>query len=213
MCHRSFERLLWRRARSSWRIPRRAFRTTATTATSADAAHRVTLLATQDVAGKPLPDFDGSTWDPFAKKLLFTAELGANGGVWQASLDVPSQAQDISGLTGRAGYEGVQNDDHGNIYLVEDVGGTGGVTTPNAMQPNSFVYRVLPEDPTDLTKGGSLQALQVINGDHPITFHAEQNHADVLAPTAWVHRACEGTGLDTGLTESGSIMNTATPAA
>jgi hypothetical protein len=146
----------------------------------ADAAHRVTLLATQDVAGKPLPDFDGSTWDPFAKRLLFTAELGANGGVWQASLHVPSQAQDISGLTGRGGYEGVQNDDHGNIYLVEDVGGTGGVTTPNAKQPNSFVYRVLPEDPTDLTKGGSLQALQVINGDHPITFHAGQNDADIL---------------------------------
>jgi hypothetical protein len=146
----------------------------------ADAAHRVTLLATQDVAGKPLPDFDGSTWDPFAKRLLFTAELGANGGVWQASLDVPSKAQDISGLTGRGGYEGVQNDDHGNIYLVEDVGGTGGVTTPHAKQPNSFVYRVLPEDPTDLTKGGSLQALQVLNGDHPITFHAGQNDADIL---------------------------------
>jgi hypothetical protein len=146
----------------------------------ADPAHRVTLLATQDADGKALPTYDGSTWNPFAKRLLFTAELGANGGVWQATLGVPSMVQDISGLTGRAGYEGVQNDDHGNIYLVEDVGGTGGIGTPNARQPNSFVYRVLPIDPTDLTKGGRLQALQVINGDHPITFHAGQNDADIL---------------------------------
>src|SRR5204863_3590330 len=39
-------------------------------------------LATADVNGNPLPDFDGSTWDPWAKRLLFTAENGANGGVW-----------------------------------------------------------------------------------------------------------------------------------
>ncbi|MDT4963472.1 MAG: hypothetical protein QOF87_3119 [Pseudonocardiales bacterium] len=147
----------------------------------ADSAHRVTLLATQDVAGNNLPDFDGSTWDPFAGRLLFTAESGpVTGGVWQADLAVPAHVQDLSGLTGRGGYEGIQNDDRGNLYLVEDVGGKGGVTTPNAKQPNSFVYRVLPTDRNDLTKGGKLQALQVINGDHPITFHPGQNDADIL---------------------------------
>jgi hypothetical protein len=31
----------------------------------ADGAHRVTLLATTDSDGKPLPTIDGSTWDPW----------------------------------------------------------------------------------------------------------------------------------------------------
>ena len=53
----------------------------------ADVEHRVTLLANSDTAGQPLPVFDGSTWDPFAQRLLFTAELGNAGGVWQATLD------------------------------------------------------------------------------------------------------------------------------
>ncbi|MDQ1721656.1 MAG: hypothetical protein QOI26_1390, partial [Pseudonocardiales bacterium] len=146
----------------------------------ADSTHRVTLLATQDVTGKNLPTFDGSTWDPFANRLLLTTEGGSAGGVRQADLGVPSKVVDISGLTGRGGYEGIQNDDRGNLYIVEDVGGNAGPTTPNAKQPNSFVYRVLPTDRTDLTKGGKLQALQVINGDHPITFHPGQNDADIL---------------------------------
>jgi hypothetical protein len=146
----------------------------------ADQAHRVTLLATQEVGGKDLPNFDGSTWDPFARRLLFTSEAGPAGGVWQATLGVPSKVRDISGLTGRGGYEGVQADERGNLYLVEDVGGKGGPTTANAKQPNSFVYRVLPADPTDLTKGGQLQALQVLNGSKPIIFHPGQNDADIL---------------------------------
>ncbi len=146
----------------------------------ADPDHKVTLLATQDVAGNDLPNYDGSTWDPFAHRLLLTSEAGTSGGVWQADLGVPARVRDISGLTGRGGYEGVQTDDHGNIYLVEDSGGHGGATTPNAKQPNSFIYRVIPTNPHHLTAGGKLQALQVVNGDHPITFHADRNDADIL---------------------------------
>jgi hypothetical protein len=146
----------------------------------ADSDHRVTLLATQDVAGANLPDFDGSTWDPFANRLLFTAESSGGGGVWQADLGVPAQVQGLTGIIGQGGFEGIQNDDRGNVYIVEDVGGKGGPTTPNAKQPNSFVYRFVPTDPADLTKGGKLQALQATNGDHVITFHAGQNDADIL---------------------------------
>ena len=146
----------------------------------ADAAHRVTLLATQDSSGADLPDFDGSTWDPFAGRLLFTAELGNAGGVWQSDLAVPATVQDISGVTGRGGYEGVQNDRNGNVYLVEDVGGKAGPTTPNSKQPNSFVYRVQPTDRRDLTKGGRLQVLQVISGNNPIVFSAQASDADIL---------------------------------
>ena len=40
----------------------------------ADAAHRVTLLATKDDRRQPIADIDGSTWDPWAQRLLFTTE-------------------------------------------------------------------------------------------------------------------------------------------
>jgi secreted PhoX family phosphatase len=76
--------------------------------------------------------------------------------------------------------EGIELDDHGNLLIVEDVGGKAGPTTPSSKQPNSFVYRFVPKDASDLTQGGVLQALQVIDGDHPITFHAGQNDADIL---------------------------------
>jgi len=33
----------------------------------ADAAHRVTLLATSDTSGRPLATIDGSTWDPWVR--------------------------------------------------------------------------------------------------------------------------------------------------
>ncbi|MGH3841548.1 MAG: alkaline phosphatase PhoX [Pseudonocardiaceae bacterium] len=136
----------------------------------ADALHRVTLLATTDTAGTALPNFDGSTWDPWAKKLLFTSEAGTTGGVWQATPDINSQVQDISSALGRGGYEGIQNDSAGQAWIVEDVGGA---TVPGdkAKIPNSFVYRFVPANPADLTKG-KLQALQVFSDTThtPITF-------------------------------------------
>src|SRR5262249_9651795 len=69
----------------------------------ADGAHRVTLLASTDanVDPLPLPVFDGSTWNPWAQRLLFTAENGSSGGVWQATVDFPSSVEDISGALGR----------------------------------------------------------------------------------------------------------------
>jgi hypothetical protein len=149
----------------------------------ADGAHRVTLLATADDKGTPLPTIDGSTWDPWAKRLLFTAEKGNQGGVWQATTDVPAKVRDISGALGRGGYEGIQNDSAGNLWIVEDVGGPAGTANPRAKQPNSFVYRFVPKDRKDLTKGGSLQALQVISlrSGKPIVFHAGQADADILS--------------------------------
>jgi hypothetical protein len=148
----------------------------------ADQQHRVTLMATSDVSGNQLPEFDGSTYDPWAKRLLFTAELDTSGGVWSATLGVPSHVVDISGALGRGGYEGVQNDSSGNIWLIEDVGGAAGANHPNAKQPNSFVYRFVPEQPGDLTHG-RLQALQVSsNKTHrPIFFHPYAADADITS--------------------------------
>ena len=134
----------------------------------ADVAHRVTLMATTDVNGKALPVFDGSTWYPWAERLLFTFEGGANGGVWQATLDVPSKVEDISGALGRGGYEGIQADSDANLWIVEDVGGSVGTINKNARRPNSFIYRFKPYNPKDLLgAGGKLQVLAVFSLQPP----------------------------------------------
>ncbi|HEX7837507.1 MAG TPA: hypothetical protein VF469_08600 [Kofleriaceae bacterium] len=148
----------------------------------ADAAHRVTVMAVADVHGLQLPPIDGSTWDPWAQRLLFTSEAGPLGGVWQATLDVPSAVEDISGALGRAGYEEITNDSEGNVWLIEDTGGAKGTVNRNARQPNSFVFRFLPVHPSDLHHG-KLQALQVISlrTGQPIAFHAGQADADILS--------------------------------
>jgi len=142
----------------------------------ADAAHRVTLLASQDTTGQPIQGIDGSTWDPWAKRLLFTTENGAVP-TYAATLNVPSQVVDVSGALGRGGYEGIQDDSDGNLWIVEDVGGANKPGT-TAKQPNSFVYRYVPRHPGDLANG-KLQVLQVLNAGHPVTFESQ---AAVNAP-------------------------------
>jgi len=139
----------------------------------ADAAHRVTLLATTEQDGKTaLPNIDGSTWDPWAKRLLFTSESVSTGGVWQATSSVPSTVVNLQGILGIGGYEGIQNDSAGNLWIVEDVGGATSAATPNAKAPNSFVYRFVKKRSDDLMHG-KLQVLQVISQatGKPIVFH------------------------------------------
>ena len=140
----------------------------------ADGAHRVTLLATKDVTGATLPVFDGSTWNPFAGRLLFSAERGNAGGIWDATLDLPAKVRNLQPFIGRGGFEGMQTDADGNVWIVEDVGGaTGTGANSAARRPNSFVYRFVPNDTRDLTQGGKIQALQVLGtGGSPITFNA-----------------------------------------
>jgi hypothetical protein len=149
----------------------------------ADGPHRVTLMADKDVNRVPLPVFDGSTWYPFSQHLLFTSEEGADGGVWQATLDVPSMVEDVSGIFGRAGYEAIQADFKGNLIIVEDTGGKNGTAYPHARQPNSFVYRFVPYNPYDLKHGGKLQVLAVMSRRHsgPITFLSNAD-ASIVSP-------------------------------
>jgi hypothetical protein len=149
----------------------------------ADAAHRVTLLATKQADGTPIPTIDGSTWDPWAKRLLFTTESGGNASVLQSTPDVNATVEDVSWALGRGGYEGIQNDSAGNLWLVEDVGGASPAGS-KAKNPNSFVYRFLPYDKADLTKGGKLQALQVVSrrSGQPIGFQP----IDAAHPTGGV---------------------------
>ena len=138
---------------------------------NADGPHRITVMASTDKSGAPLNTIDGSTWDPFAQRLVFTTE-SASGPEYQATLGFPSVVEDISGAIGRGGYEGVQNDSAGNLWIVEDVGGATSTAAPHAKVPNSFVYRFVKKRSDDLTQG-KLQVLQVISlrNGQPITFH------------------------------------------
>ena len=137
----------------------------------ADGAHRVTLMATQDTQGNPLATIDGITWDPWAQRLLLTTE-SPSAPTYAATLGVPSQVEDVSGALGRGGYEGIQDDSDGDIWIVEDIGGSNKPGT-TAKRPNSFLYRYVPSRPGDL-HNGKLQVLQVLNqAGAPVTFESQ----------------------------------------
>ena len=133
----------------------------------ADAPHRVTVMATTEQDGTALPVIDGSTWYPFSQRLLVSQEGNgtSNGGIWQATTDFPSSVDNLTGIFGRGGFEGIQAAIDGNIWIVEDIGGT--TVETKAKLPNSFVYRFVPYDRRDLLAGGKLQALQVMSKAHP----------------------------------------------
>ena len=117
----------------------------------ADPAHRVTLLATTDSSGTGLNTIDGSGWDPWAGKLIFTTE-NANAPTYSATPDYPSTVTDISGAIGRGGYEGVSLDSEGNMMILEDQSGANKQGT-TAKVPNSFLFRYVPDSPGDLSNG------------------------------------------------------------
>ncbi len=154
-----------------------------------DNAHKVTLLTPVDATGfTNFNSIDGSTYDPFTNTLLFTQEAGANGGVIEASTTWPPIVNTLYGILGRGGYEGIHPDDLGNLLIIEDVGGASVNVDPNdpnspkvAKQPNSFVYRFVPRDPTNLSAGGILQALRVTIDGTPITFHAADPIGDTFS--------------------------------
>jgi hypothetical protein len=62
----------------------------------------VTLLATVESDGHALATIDGSTWDPWAKRLLLTTE-NINAPTYAATPGYPSTVTDISGAIGRGG--------------------------------------------------------------------------------------------------------------
>jgi hypothetical protein len=137
-----------------------------------DPAKRVTLISDTAAGGGAFPTIDGITWDPFSHQLLLTAESKApTGGVFAIKLD--GNGDPVDGLTerlpaiGSGGYEGIQNDKDGNLWIVEDIGGA---AASGGKVPNSYVYRFVPADRSDLTAGGTLQALQVLRADGaPVT--------------------------------------------
>jgi len=136
--------------------------------------HRITLMTPVDGTGlTQFNSIDGSTWNPFSGTLLFSQEAGTNGGVIEMGADFDPNTgagvglRTLYGSLGRAGYEGIHPDDSGNVWLIEDVGGT--TVQNNGRNPNSFVYRFVPTAPGDLTQG-KLQALQVSINGSPLVF-------------------------------------------
>lgn len=147
-----------------------------------DPAKRVTLISDVASDGSAFPTIDGITWNPFTRQLLLTSEAKApTGGVFAVTLDasgnpVDSKATRLTAL-GSGGYEGIQNDSDGNVWLVEDIGGA---SASGGKVPNSYIYRFVPTDRTDLTKGGSLQSLQVkrTNGQPATAAELQANPSD-----------------------------------
>jgi hypothetical protein len=143
-----------------------------------DPAHRITLLTPVGPDGKThFNSIDGSTWDPFTKTLLFTQEVGGSGAVIEVTPGWPPVVHTLEGILGKGGFEGIHPDDRGNLLIIEDAGGTSVNVNPNdpsspktAKNPNSFVYRFVPNDPTNLSAGGKLQALQVTIDGAPLKF-------------------------------------------
>ena len=138
--------------------------------------HRVTLLTPPGTDGLThFNSIDGSTWNPFSQTLLSTQEHGNTGGVIEMGADFDSSTgggeglRTLYGSMGQGGYEGIHPDSKGNILIIEDVGGA---LFGFAKNPNSFVYRFMPNDPADLSQG-KLQALQVLIDGEPVTFHPE----------------------------------------
>jgi Bacterial protein of unknown function (DUF839) len=178
--------------------------------------HRITLLTPVGQDGLThFNSIDGSTWNPFTKTLLFTQETGLiqgvpRGGVIEVPVDWPSTPHTLYGILGHGAYEGIHPDGDGNLYLAEDASGTGVSINPNdstamtktAHNPNSFVYRFLPYERTDLSKGGKLQALQawidgqqlqfvMVDPTHPFGDVFSQNQLKLHTlgtswPTRWV---------------------------
>jgi hypothetical protein len=151
-------------------------------------AHRITLLT--PVGANGLTGFnaiDGSVYLPSSNTLLFTQEDG--GAVIEANATWPPNAHTLDGVLGNpAFFEGVHPDDQGNLIFCEDLGGTSVNIDPNdpnspkaARQPNSFVYRFVPSNVSNLSAGGKLQALQVLIDGVPVVFHADDPSGDVFS--------------------------------
>jgi hypothetical protein len=150
-------------------------------------AHRITLLSPVGAGGQTgFNSIDGSTYDPFSKTMLFTQEDG--GAVIEVNSTWPPNLHTLGDVLGVTGYEGIHPDDRGNLILAEDIGGTLVPVDPNdpnspkkAKQPNSLIYRFLAADPTNLSAGGKLQALQVLIDGQPVVFHADDPSGDVFS--------------------------------
>ena len=85
----------------------------------ADAAHRVTLLASTDVDGKSLPVFDGSTWNPLDSAYILDLQVDYSDPTAPPLLRLLAQGRDASATIdsglGSVTGNGFQNDGDNEI--------------------------------------------------------------------------------------------------
>ena len=165
-----------------------------------DPKHKITLLTPVDpLSGRTdFNNLDGSAYNPFTRKLLFTEErsdeksLDGAGRVIEVNTAWPSRIETLEAQLGFGGFEGIRVDNTGALYLQEDIKGKTSrnrvarigdrdVVLDKARQPGSFVYRFLPSNPERLQDGGKMQAMQVHIDGRPLTFNASDPDADILA--------------------------------
>ena len=135
----------------------------------ADGPHRVTLLATKD----------SNRREPAGLRRLDVGSVGeapalhvrgaTTGGVWQATLDVPSKVDNLRPTSAPAATRGSRTTTAASSTSSR-TSAARRTPTQGRSRSNSFVYRFKPKDPADLTQGGTIQALQVLGTDgQPIT--------------------------------------------
>lgn len=165
-----------------------------------DPRHRITLLTPVDpeTGETSFNNLDGSTYNPFTHKILYTEELGDKhnqigaGRVIELNLEWPSTTETLEAQLGLGGFEGIHVDNKGSLYLQEDVKGRPAqksvaqiddrdVALDNTLQPNSYVYRYLPTNPAHLQDGGKMQALQVHIDGRPLKFSAKDPDSDIIS--------------------------------
>ena len=100
--------------------------------------------------------------------------------------DFPSVVEDISGALGRGGYEGVQIDSDGNLWIVEDVGGAKPAGQPARQAAEQLRLSVRARsDKDDLTRAASCRCCRsrrsALASRSPSTRQAD---ADITSPTS-----------------------------
>jgi secreted PhoX family phosphatase len=107
------------------------------------------LAQNVDSAGKPVwSRIDGIKWYPYGgprnKGVLLASEEFNDGGVWQVNPDTGAFVR-LSWI-GNYAHEGIGLDKAGNLYLGDE-------------NRAGAIYKAVPNDPSDLTKGGALYYL------------------------------------------------------
>ena len=158
----------------------------------ADGAHRVTLMATQTDAGVPLRRSTARPGIRSPRSCSSRPRAARTSSIYQATPDFPSHRStsrtSSAALASRASRTTSRATSTSSRTSAEDEwpdrpSGRQHLGQRGTKQPNSFIYRFMPNDASDLRAGGKLQALQVIVGGNPLKFTqpASSSAADVAA--------------------------------
>ena len=113
------------------------------------------------------PTIDGSTWDPWAQRLLFTTE-NAEAPTYRRPRATRRRSRTSPARSAAAATKASRTTRDGNIWIVEDIGGSTKPGTPREA-PTASSTASCRAKPSDLTNG-KLRSFRSIVADQPITF-------------------------------------------